>query len=402
MRAQVDQARRRRYPTTSDAPAKWLNLIAGKLATIRAQLSGPVNSREKAESLLVDLVSCYDDLQILARADTTQVADFVVSALHRWFIKADDDCDYLFASGINFEVEPLYDAAPPDLLHEDHLWAAEQMKKVLYRITMPGGALGAGFHIPLVAHEVGHVLMFRLDRESANNLTSNLFGDSENEIYRNWVKEIIADTLCGFVAGPAGFFSLYEKLRGAGDIPDDEYPHNCIRLSSLGDFIHRRFDGVLKSCGVNSRSWSNWKTCTTKELLTIPYSDYSGDYTDLSHRLIKELPRIRNVALKIGQQCLSDIEYTPEQTKRDLKDHLESFLNAIPPFETNGDLRKRRPTELASILNLGWFIAAFAMPRLKITTTYKPMEVGQMLLCLDQLVLKAIELSEIKRQWIGT
>ena len=33
---------------------------------------------------------------------------------------------------------------------------------------MPGGALGAAFHVPLVAHEVGHVLMNNYNEEIEN------------------------------------------------------------------------------------------------------------------------------------------------------------------------------------------------------------------------------------------
>ena len=89
------------------------------------------------------------------------------------------------------------------------------MKKVLYRVTMPGGALGATFHIPLVTHEIGHVLMFKLERDGLDDSLADLYDESaEDEVYQSWVKEIVADAICGFVAGPAAFFALYESLRG--------------------------------------------------------------------------------------------------------------------------------------------------------------------------------------------
>ena len=123
MIAQIDQARRHRYPDASDAPARWLNLISGKLMGVKARLDDPAfprSDRTKAEELLVDLNHCYENLQILGRADTTQVADFVVRALHRWFEKTDRECDYLFTTGTTFKVEPLYDAPPAEFFHPDH------------------------------------------------------------------------------------------------------------------------------------------------------------------------------------------------------------------------------------------------------------------------------------------
>jgi hypothetical protein len=235
LRAQIEQARRRRFPKASDAPAKWLRLIAGRLMGVQARLDDQTflhGDRTKSEMLLVDLNNCYDDLQYLARADTTQVADFVVSALHRWFEKTDSSCDYLFTSGITFEIEPLYEGPPPEFFHPDHSAAVNEMKKIFYRITMPGGALGTTFHIPLVAHEIGHVLMSKLEREGLDQPIADLCTEND-EVYKNWVREIIADTICGFVAGPAGFFALSEKLRGRGDKPDEEYPARFMLVAAM-------------------------------------------------------------------------------------------------------------------------------------------------------------------------
>lgn len=409
IRDQIDQARRYRYPTASDAPAKWLNLIAGKLAGVQDRLSDREyhEDREKAEGLLVDLSSCYDDLQILERADTAHVAEFVVSALYRLFNKIDPDCDYLFASGINFEVAPLYDGPPP-MFHDDHRRAVKLMKTILYRITMPGGALGAAFHIPLVAHEVGHIFMSKLERDNEDDDPINKICEenSTDEIYKEWAKEIIADTICGFVAGPAGFFALYEKLRGGGDEPDEEYPHNSIRLSSLSDYIKNNFRTVFDEHNISDEKWKNWITSSERELLVMEYTgknkyDEKTDYTKTSHQLIKALPRIREATLELARKNISEFEYTPDKLKVDLKSHLELFLNAIPPFETPEDIRSRKPTELFSILNIGWFVAAFTMDRLKITASDGSNEIGGLLVCLDQIILKAIELSEIRRAWVG-
>jgi hypothetical protein len=125
------------------------------------------------------------------------------------------------------------------------------------------------------------------------------------------------------------------------------------------------------------------------------------DFTDMSHQLIKAAPTIRKVALELARKYIGDLEYSPEQMRLDLANHFESFLNAIPPFETTDNLRDRKPTELTSILNVGWFIAAFAMDKLKINFTGTVKE-GPMLITLDQLILKAIELSEVRRDWMST
>jgi hypothetical protein len=265
---------------------------------------------------------------------------------------------------------------------------------------MPGGALGTAFHVPLVAHEVGHVLISNYNEEietQINALCKNLSEDPKR-ILSSWIVEIIADTICGYVAGPAAFFALHEKLRG-NNTPDEEYPHNYIRTSSLRSFVQNRYGAVFTSNGVKKTDWKDWATRTRAELLA-EAALHNGS-ADLSRRLIQALPQIRNIASAFARKFVPDLEYLPKQYAADLDMHLKSFLLAIPPFETDGDLRKRKPTDFASILNVGWFVAAFRLDDLRIRASAGTDGRGKLLLALDQLIMKAIELAELRRQWEG-
>jgi len=71
----------------------------------------------------------------------------------------------------------------------------------------------------------------------------------------------------------------------------------------------------------------------------------------MSHQLIKAAPAIRKAALCLAREYIDDLDIHLNN-EVGLGDHLESFLNAIPPFETMSDLRDRKPTELLSILNV--------------------------------------------------
>jgi hypothetical protein len=123
------------------------------------------------------------------------------------------------------------------------------------------------------------------------------------------------------------------------------------------------------------------------------------EHKALSLRLIELLPRIRAAATQLAREYIPQLEYTSEQYSQDLKVHLGPFFQAIPPFETDGDLRFRRPTELSTILNVGWFVAAFALDKLNIKIGKREPNRGELLVALDELILKAIELSEIRKQW---
>jgi hypothetical protein len=356
----------------------------------------------QAEGLLTRILNCEEDLDVLHRADTSQVADFVVTPLMRWFKTADPTCEYLFTSDNVFEVSQLFedDNRAAETIHPKFHEVAERLGRMVYRVRMPGGALGTALHIPLVAHEVGHVLVFAHLEELEDGIRPLFQGldQEQSNTFYNWIVEVVADTICGFIAGPAAFFALHEKLRG-NKVPDENYPQNYVRTSSLGSFIHRRYASIFTGRKLGKAAWKDWAIRSDKDLLT--EVEEHQDLVDLSRRLVRALPKIRDVATKLARRHIPQMEYLPDRYRKDLDMHLESFIYAIPPFETDGDLRKREPTELVSILNVGWFIAAFRLDDLRVKSSAGIDKSGMFLVALDQLILKAIELSEIRRQWEG-
>ena len=184
---------------------------------------------------------------------------------------------------------------------------------------MPGGALGASFHVPLVAHEAGHVLHDRhrkLDYsrieaaladslESINTLESPEPKHSAQDIFLSWVEEVFADTICGFVTGPAGFFALHEKLR-LDTAPNAEYPHNDIRIASLRSYIDARFGDVFTSLSKSQDAWSDWPVVAEEELFS--RTSRYPEYADLSRCLISATAQIRAAAVAIAQECMANYE----------------------------------------------------------------------------------------------
>ena len=276
MRTQVESARRRQYPDAATVPAIWLDYIERRLKLAEIQLSGlDALSIERrnfvASAVQTEIVSCYEDLEILRNTDSSQVAHFLVRALKPWFQRADPNCDYLFTSGITFEIETLYDKKtekPPNSNDDAELTAGVLLRNII-RVIMPGGALGSAFHVPLVAHETGHVLhdcdekavAKRLEQalestlEAIENFPDSTQGTSSRDVFLSWVEEVFADTICGFIMGPDGFFALHEKLRG-DTAPNRTYPHNDIRVTSLRTYIAEHFGEVFTARKISSNAWS--------------------------------------------------------------------------------------------------------------------------------------------------
>src|SRR5882724_2751035 len=97
----------------------------------------------------------------------------------------------------------------------------------------------------------------------------------------------------------------------------------------------------LKKCNGQTGQFYQYQISSTKPQVI--------QNMNLFHHLIKSLSRIRATAVRVAEMNIPELEYTADKYCKDLDIHLESFLNAIPPFETPGDLRNRCPTDLATI-----------------------------------------------------
>jgi hypothetical protein len=93
--------------------------------------------------------------------------------------------------------------------------------------------------------------------------------------------------------------------------------------------------------------------------------------------------------------------YTASKFDDDLTKHLEAMLVAIPPVEDRVTGTSPVPTEFASILNVGWVVLLTKLGDLRVKTQASDALGYEKLERLHGLILKAVELSEARRQWEG-
>ena len=93
--------------------------------------------------------------------------------------------------------------------------------------------------------------------------------------------------------------------------------------------------------------------------------------------------------------------YTVDNFEQDLERHLAALLSAIPPVEIGTELHEKYPTDFATILNVGWVALLCKIDEFDIDTSGVPDHLihGAKAEVLHGLLLKAVELSEIRRQW---
>jgi hypothetical protein len=94
-----------------------------------------------------------------------------------------------------------------------------------------------------------------------------------------------------------------------------------------------------------------------------------------------------------------DLLYTASRYENDLKNHLPALLSAIPPIENGLDIGQRTPCDFATIINVGWVVLLTKMDQLKVRTSSNGALGAEKVERLHDLLLKAVELSEARREW---
>jgi hypothetical protein len=91
--------------------------------------------------------------------------------------------------------------------------------------------------------------------------------------------------------------------------------------------------------------------------------------------------------------------YTAANYESDLANHLPALLAAIPPIENGLEIGQRAPCDFATIINVGWVALLTKLDQLKVRTTPDDLLGAEKVERLHDLLLKAVELSETRREW---
>jgi hypothetical protein len=296
----------------------------------------------------------------------------------------------------------------------------------LVRVTVPGRALGIIPHYSIVAHEVGHAMFSRIgidlssDKAKENELVkrietrllqSPMDTNTRNklrQVHIAWLKELSADAFAYFIMGPALFFASSEffQLLSPSYGASETHPPN--------DF---RREVVYKQLVTGPNSFSDVISAVSGETLTDDFnsklmkrlpdidtfnSELGQQYSDpVAAAIMAELvPYFRDVSHLIYSQTqhylqndCPDLIYTPTQFERDLADHTDALLAAVPPIETGPDFTQRTPANFTSILNVGWVVLLTKLDHLRVKSGENA-HMSEKAEKLHSLLLKAVELSE--------
>lgn len=451
VRLQYEEFLSRTYPSGQSGTQKVLGLISGLLETAEKKLlsrSGKSLPRENIRDAIDHTRAAYELLSLMSGSDITELDFPAVRPMQRWFTQLLGKERTIFFRAenlINYEIRPeekrKYDGIrnPSPSLKT----SIQKIKWPLTRVTVPSRALSILPHFSIVAHEAGHAIyndfitQIRRDLDSKKTVLKPIYGtfktafkkrvprnylnakmyDLRDTILGLWTEEVAADAIAFALTGPASFFALSDILHFMSNSPRyyHTHPPKTLRrkflfdLLSYGDYS---YVDVLKTVKVDDLS-VDFNSAIMPQL---PNSDrVFDDYIRQNYRTeyaaaLAELPPVMEaigpiICLSVLNKFKSSMKlkkllYTPEKLEEDLREYYDNLLKfGIPPIETNSKLGQRKEADFASILNVGWIALLCGIDKFVVNIGQERLINGAKAETLHRLLLKATELSEVRKQW---
>ncbi|MEY9543200.1 hypothetical protein ABIE85_006260 [Bradyrhizobium diazoefficiens] len=449
LQSQIVKLELRQYPGDLPGPKDWLRLCEALVETalqyLRAAEDGKASRSSKVKSLKeANRVgnNVYRLLVEMEGAGADALPYAIVAPMQRWidelgiqnvtFFRSLSVANYELQRFNGDDYEGIRDPSPnlKTILEQQHKWP-------YLRITVPGKALNILPHFAIVAHEIGHILhdqkagKFPFSKSDERNFekrvlqqtSTNEFGEKEriflHDVTQRWATELFADAIGIRLLGPAFFFALCAFIEniGQGQIASRTHPPARVRRK----IAFKNLDHAPKYSFKKS-----FKKLTGVELTeSINSSLLEGDIGSLpSHeRLIRVLSgrfpaneaailgflpdlietiadKVYKEAERIVSETRPSLLYTSAQFESDLREHLDNLINAVPPIESGMKIGAKVPTELASILNVGWAALLTKLDGLAVREEGAEFLSAEKSEKLHSLLIKAVELSEARRKWM--
>jgi len=213
------------------------------------------------------------------------------------------------------------------------------------------------------------------------------------EIVENWLREVIADILAARVLGPAYFFALVEYFAhvAAENASSSTHPAMAIRLNlvmeELGCAGYLEPEGPTKIrevlLVVKQRIDDEVKKTVHSDHAHVAYETTKGQLSLVQTKL---------------RALTTAIAYDASKYTEEVPPAIALLLKGIAPIEKLTAAGDYRPNGVVSIVNAGWEVYKTRNPEFRALFADRVSEF-QALSNLNQLLLKAVEASEVVQRW---
>jgi len=442
LRIQASELSQLKNPGDHHGPHLWLALIDGLLDTAESYLTQsnqPGIASSDAIALVRDATEisglAYNCIYFMRGSGIEDLPYPLVTPLQDWFNQLHVKNTTFFRAELiaNYELQPLQEKIFKGIRNQSPKLQAviSEIEWPLLRVTVPSKTFSIIPHFAIVAHEIGHALygdiiwdtsgfsveetalISRIEKRLGASLNPNT-ADKLLEASSNWLQELASDAFAFFLTGPAIFFSLSEFLPAHGGYGlGFTHPANDLRLSILFEKLKQGGSGSFSSIFTKHTGQTITEDFNSPLVMATPgkdqiASDMETRYHDKeTAAVLAELHESVQKVESIVYQHVSDFMvktapdaiYTPAKFDTDLSEHLASMLAAIPPMESGTPLKSKKPTNFASIINIGWVVSLTKLDELRVKVEGEDDFGAEKLERLHSLLLKAVELSEVRKLW---
>lgn len=209
-----------------------------------------------------------------------------------------------------------------------------------------------------------------------------------------WVQELCADAFGMMLFGPAYYFAFIHFMLGflPLDRVSDSHPAPRLRLHLMSRILAARYG----EAGFDD---------SIKEFISF-WTQISSQKVQYRHKLMQiagDAVSSAEVLDSISQEtvlCLGDPNaYTAQQYNEDIKNFGDLLVGLIPPGEYGG-LGNERATSITTIMNTGWYIYLSRLKSFSENLSENERSSSRRVqMKLQDLLLKAFEISEIRQSW---
>lgn len=438
LRKQTQDLSESQYPGDHPGPKTWLNLVVGLLDTADGYLARAATapSHNDAVRLASDAARlatfAYTCLSLMRGANIADLEYPLVPPLQRWldsvglsntsFFRAELVANYELVRFGADDFKRIRDPSPS-------LEAAiNQINWPLLRITVPSRAFAIIPHFAIVAHEVGHALYNRIPWNMAAfaNESQNVVARVQarlgvpaltpemskalQQVFSSWFEEFAADSFAAYLTGPAIFFSLadFSQLLAGGYGLSRTHPASDLRRKILFEYLQQGNPSFVSVFQQHTNQLltetfnSSLLTGTPdtdqifNDALTVYPKELAAAVAELHQSMPVAVPIIYGQIEAYLKHNHPNAVYTADQYDQDLANHLIPLMAAVPPIEVVHG-REVIPAEFSTILNVGWTGLLAKLPDLG--TGAAGERLGDKMEGLHDLLLKAVELAEVRRRW---
>jgi hypothetical protein len=445
LRQQVADSRSQQYPGDHAGPIQWLNLVSGLLDTASQYLENSnkagvlADEEAKFVSDAAHLATeAYECLVLMRGAGTDELSYSIVPPLSRWFsqLKVTNSTFFRAELVANYELSTISDRpflrvrSPAASLTK----SISEINWPFLRVTVPGKAFAIVPHLAIVAHEIGHALFDKIPWDISAFVTAEetplitritgRLGTSTldrrtvkflNQVLKNWWEEFSADAFAYYLTGPAIFFSLPEFLQflASGYGLSETHPANDLRRSVLFSKLSEGGESSFAAYFKKHTQQTLTEDFNSPLILRTPSTtiifgdvfaatnskEMAAVLAELHDAIEHLVPIVYRHVHDYLKNNAPDAIYTSAKYDLDLNDHLSPMLSAVPPIEAGSFDQGKRPTDFATILNVGWAVLLTKLAELQVKTNEPDPFGSNRLDRLQGLLSKAVELSEARRIW---